>query len=760
MADTFPPLPKGATFEAPPLPAGATFEPPASVSSPSAPAATPEAAPDRRRATISGQMRRMREPGFVPPAMPKPLSARELGQQYIETGAGALKGAPAGVIGMPGDIESFGRMFVPGATRESIADTVLPTSERVGTAIFGEPETESERLGRTLGTMIGPNIFAKAAGRAAKGAVGSTQPVVTALSKKAEDLGFVLEPAQLRPDRPIGSPGFTEASKIKNENIATKLASRATGAETENITPEFLKSRTKNLGGKYDQIFGRKFDIDADLVRKMEEMKNLEQAVNPAGVGPVKTTADNIINRWKDEVTASQQKTIENNIRRIMQKQGRGGVDPIVRLRRDWPTIRDSSAANVPDWLPGVEKTINELSSSLGLKVTPKVWVSAPRRPGLYGMATGDGNIIINDAVDMKGAVATALHEFGHQAEFQLFMNAAPETRRSVIQAWNDQMASIPIGKKTIEQFRPLTAEKYGEEARTKIPTIGEERGYQRSFAEWFAEQTSRWITTTKAPTNTVEKFFAKIADSWKKIYQRVTGYVPMVKEVDDFFRSNWKGDLLEDTVRKEAGTPESPVALPEGDVKAKIDGEQLQRLRSNLTRIARTAADSADRKKAGEMVEAIDAAIARYNPEVARELAQTNRQYAATMALADGIEKKFVQQGKVSLEGMGDYLANKIYGFGSGTSTHPLYDLGYMGRTLGIRSRVEGARLPSYDAIAALLGRSRQFIGSTIGTRTQAARRIQRGEEAIPADVKDAFDALRRTGAVAGQEEQADATR
>jgi hypothetical protein len=42
-------------------------------------------------------------------------------------------------------------------------------------------------------------------------------------------------------------------------------------------------------------------------------MKNLEQAVNPAGVGPVKTTADNIINRWKDEVTAAQQKTIENN---------------------------------------------------------------------------------------------------------------------------------------------------------------------------------------------------------------------------------------------------------------------------------------------------------------------------------------------------------------------------------------------------------------------------------------------------------------
>jgi hypothetical protein len=356
------------------------------------------------------------------------------------------------------------------------------------------------------------------------------------------------------------------------------------------------------------------------LVKQLNEMKKFEQSVNPAGVGPVSTTAENIIARWKEEVTSAQQKTIENNLKRIMQKQGRGGVEPITRLKRDWPTIRDSAAGNVPDWMPGIEKTINELSASLGLQQTPKLWVSAPRRPGLYGMATGDGHIIINDGVNAEGAIATALHEFGHQAEFQLFMHAAPDTRKSVIQAWNDQMASIPVGVKTVQQHRPLTAEKYGA-AGKQIPDVGHERGYLRSFPEWFAEQTSRWITETKTPTSVVEKFFSTIAESWKKVYQKVTGYIPLVKEVDNFFRSNWKGDLLEQSVAKEGISADKFSFIPEVDVTAKIPGQELQRLRSNLTRIARTAADGNDRQAASKFVEVIDSHIGKSNPDILKSL-------------------------------------------------------------------------------------------------------------------------------------------
>lgn len=712
--------------------------------------AVPVSEPQERRkpTTISGAMRRMREPGFTGPEMPKPLTGEQLKEQFKELGAGGLKGAVAGIPGIPGDIESFGRMLIPGVSNESF----FPTSERVGTALFGEPEGETgaEKTGRTIGSLFSPNVLAKGLGMAGRLAIGKTQPEIASLSKKAEGMGFKLEPAQLKKDEPIGSPGFLGA-KAKNENLATTLASKETGVVTENITPEFLGKRSKALGDEYTKIFGQKFEIDSDLVKKLQEAKDLEKSVDPAGVGPVSKTADNIIARWTEEATKAQQQTIENRIKRIMQTQGRGGVEPIVRLRRDWPTIRDSSAKDVPDWFSNVEKTVNELSSNLGLQTTPKVWVSAPRREGLYGMATGDGHIIINDSLNAEGAVATALHEFGHQAEFQMFFHAAPETRRSVIQAYNEQMASIPTGKLTVEQHRPLTAAKYPEQGRTSVPDVGHERGYLRNFSEWFAEQTSRWITTTKTPTTTVEKFFAKIADSWKKIYSKVVGHIPLVKEVDNYFRSNWKGDLLDQAVAKEAQEVKAAF-IPDSDVIAKIDGVELQRLRSNLTRISRTARDGNDRNAASNLVHAIDDSINKYKPEVGKKLALTNRQYAATMALSDGIEKGFVTQGKISLDGLGNYLSQNVYGYGLGTSKHPLYDLGYMGKSLGIRSRTEGTRLPSYDALTAILGRSKHYLGSTLFARSQAARRMQKGEEAIPQDIKKYVDASRKTGQIAGQ--------
>jgi len=585
---------------------------------------------------------------------------------------------------------------------------------------------EESGLGLGLGTAVQaiPGVL-KTIG---KYTIGTSQPEIDALARAAEKEGFVLEPGQLRKDKPVGTPGFMEAAKAKNEKIATKLSSKTTGKETENITPEFLSGRKKELSKEYDTIFGRNLTIDSKLVGELQKMKDFEMAVSPAGVTPVRSTANNIIDRWNTELANAQQKTIDNNLKRILQQQGRGGVEPIVRLRKDWPTIRDASSPNVPEWASSVEKTITELSDSLGLKTTPKMWVSSPRREGLYGMATGDGHIVINDTLDAKGALATALHEFGHQAEFQLFAYAPKETRTEVIKAFNQQMQSIPVGVKTIEQHRPITSEKYGE-SRKQIPDKGFETGYLRDFSEWFAEQTSRWITTSKTPTTVVEKFFKDVADSWKKIYQKVSGYVPMVDEVDKFFRSNWKGDLMQSVTQDASAIAKSiePVAVMGKDLTAAIDGRELQRLRENMTRIARTATDGRDREVAGNFVSAIDDAIGRQDRALLDRLRQTNRQYAATATLADGIEKGFVSGGKVSLEGLGKYLSNRVYGYGSGTSQHPLYELGYMGKALGLRSRAEGINIPEDKLISALAGRSKQLLGGIAGARSQTARNIQR---------------------------------
>ena len=743
----------------------------------SAPAPTPAPQPAQERprmpTSIRGAMRRMQEPGFVPPAAQPIPSREELARQYADvaraTGAelGQLITGPGELLpGAAGEASARGTEYLKGVAKKAAEKTpgakeisttaalltpipgiskylgaakdlpqLLRRSAGTGAALgaaapTGSPELEEKVLPTLAGTALGlvPSIPSAIKG-AQKTLIGTTQPEITNLAKKAEGLGFVLEPLQLRKDKPIPSPGFMESAKLKNENLATKLVTEQTGKSVENINPTFLNERIKELGKNYDNIFSRSFNIDSGLVRQLKEMQDFERAVNPSGVGPVKSTAENIINRWKEEVLKQKQQNIENRIKRIMKIQQRGGVEPIVRLRKDWPTIRNASSSDAPEWAANVEKTVKELSEKLGLQVTPQVWVSSPRREHLYGMATGDGHIVINDKLDSNGAIATALHEFGHQAEFQMFINAPRDQRQAVIKAFDEQMASIPLGKKTVAQYRPITAEKYGEAAKKEIPDVNFEKNYLRNFSEWFAEMTSRFITQTKQPTNLVEKFFSKVADSWKAIYQKVTGYVPLPEEVNNFFKSAWKGELIEDAAKEVGVTTrlEAEGMIPESDVIAKIDGKELQRLRENLSRIARTASDGRDRRVAGDFVDVIDNSIGKYDKEILNKLQDTNKKYAATSTLAEGIEKGFVDAGKVNLSKMGDYLAGKIYGFGSGTTRHPLYDLGYLGRELGIVSRKRGADFERLDAVAALLGRSRQALGSLLMTRAPWARDIQR---------------------------------
>lgn len=160
------------------------------------------------------------------------------------------------------------------------------------------------------------------------------------------------------------------------------------------------------------------------------------------------------------------------------------------------------------------------------------------------------------------------------------------------------------------------------------------------------------------------------------------------------------------------------------------VDGKELQRLREEISYLARTATQGSDRTQAGEILRLIDDAISRTNPQLGQKLAETNKQYAATSALRDMIEQGGIQQGNISLEKLGNYLAQNVYGFGSGTSRHPLLELGTLGRELNIRARWQGLEAPS-ETLSALLSRTGRLL--TTPLRTQLGRRVQRGEPLTP---------------------------
>ena len=267
---------------------------------------------------------------------------------------------------------------------------------------------------------------------------------------------------------------------------------------------------------------------------------------------------------------------------------------------------------------------------------------------------------------------------------------------------------SIPLGTKTVEQYRPLTASKYPEEVRTSIPSRSYEQEYLKNFSEWFAEQTSRWITTSKAPTTTVEKFFANVAKMWKDVYEKVTGHVGLSKEVEQFYRTNWKGNLTQQAVAEQPA-----VAGMVGDIK----GKELQTLRSNLSDLTHRL-EGQDKYRASQLLQEIDEAIARSNPETAAKFLDTNRKYAANSTLLELERRNGILQGNVSLEKLGNLTKYN-------QANHPLYELGLGGRQLKLRGMYEGAEQPSGE-LASLLNRSKRFALG-LATDSPAARSIQR---------------------------------
>lgn len=154
------------------------------------------------------------------------------------------------------------------------------------------------------------------------------------------------------------------------------------------------------------------------------------------------------------------------------------------------------------------------------------------------------------------------------------------------------------------------------------------------------------------------------------------------------------------------------------------IDGAELQALRDRMSYIARSSEQGPVRYRAGQFVDEIDDLIRRNNPAVADRLADTNRKYSAIKTLESMIEGGAIQGGNISLERLGDYVARNTYGYGTGTSRHPLYDLGYMGRELKMRGRFEGPETPP-DLLGALTSRIGRALN--VAGRTQLARGAQR---------------------------------
>ena len=151
------------------------------------------------------------------------------------------------------------------------------------------------------------------------------------------------------------------------------------------------------------------------------------------------------------------------------------------------------------------------------------------------------------------------------------------------------------------------------------------------------------------------------------------------------------------------------------------VPGNQLQRLRTELNKVSRSATDPVDRHQAFETLNEINESIARNNPAVQAQLNVVNPQYRATMTLTSLYERGGIQNGVISPAQLGSLLRRQG---DLNNARHPLSQLGRIGDELDLRASWERtAGEPS-------LAKAVKDVAGIAG-RTRTAREVMREEAA-----------------------------
>jgi hypothetical protein len=191
-------------------------------------------------------------------------------------------------------------------------------------------------------------------------------------------------------------------------------------------------------------------------------------------------------------------------------------------------------------------------------------------------------------------------------------------------------------------------------------------------------------------------------------------------------------GGLGVSPVRRAAGdivsTFDSLIAQGGAADSFRIQGEGLQKLRNALSEAARSTSSRGNAHEIYDLIDRIDASVARNHPEVAEALKVLRPQYRNTVVLEDLYRQGGIDGGDVSLERLGTMLRGK-----PGAVRLPggdIDELAELGRELKMRALWErSGHVPTEgeSALASVLGTSSDVLGTGLGLRGQSARALQR---------------------------------
>ena len=156
---------------------------------------------------------------------------------------------------------------------------------------------------------------------------------------------------------------------------------------------------------------------------------------------------------------------------------------------------------------------------------------SDPRNAGVVQqMPDGSWVMLLEDSASWAHRVETLAHEFGHIHEKEYFAHQPKAVKDAIygeFEGWLED-SGFRTAREHVASLRARKAAKM-----TEIPnpqkTGADLDPYWRKFEEWYADQVSRWATTSERPLGLVGQFFHRLAESMKAFYSKLRNakYLP-----------------------------------------------------------------------------------------------------------------------------------------------------------------------------------------------------------------------------------------
>jgi hypothetical protein len=175
--------------------------------------------------------------------------------------------------------------------------------------------------------------------------------------------------------------------------------------------------------------------------------------------------------------------------------------------------------------------------------------------------------LFIKEGMPEAQTLEILAHELGHMIQKIAFDTAPANVRMEVMDAYDDWLKSIKTG--TIENLfvnlrNRNTADELLNITHPDILSMPikklslKHQAYWTGFNEWFADNVSRWATTSDKPLTVADKFFSRVAQMMRDLVAVVTGRkFPPNTKVAKFMDAMGPGsaDLWLNTVTATGGT-------------------------------------------------------------------------------------------------------------------------------------------------------------------------------------------------------------